>query len=458
MASAALIDYIKAHQYVLIQTDFWREIFMIADRMVAQTRNGDQFTITTQSPLYKGKLFAFEGRFFGTESFTRIDDRSSEDKIYQVKGTPTEIVHVFKETVPLCTPQDKMLVQPGDIANYPEGSTLDSTIGIFLANYVFLVYPFGDIIPYVNEEFSESKLQDRISRPLLDGVITTKDTKDKYINALSLFGQSNEIFCPGISEKTISIPDSITQLRERLIAENKEALEAGDASVMSDIEQQLIQAYKDHLKGDSSLHFLLKKKYFNVAMKKLFLTQGMVEQFGSPGKFSYVAQPMGSGWKQEDLPTIFNEVRQGSYARAVETADGGVIAKLILRVFQDTRIVIDDCGTKRGEQVNGDKSQLKEFVWNYVVEKDGTNTLLTPEDLDKFVNKDLTIRTPGYCQAEEGFCAKCFGKPFEVLGQKAFAPVANDFAKVQTTNALKSMHGKSHSTVDISNINDFLLV
>lgn len=455
-----LIEFIIKHPQVLLNTDFLREVWMIPERMFAHSldNNNDipRFEIKTLSNLYSGKLFVFGNLFYAVSSFERIDDRSSELKTYQVFANETGIVHDSNESVPMCSPQDKVVLQPGEIANYSEGPPLATTLGIFIANYLFFVYPFDDVISYLNEEFTSGKLEKRISIPLLEGKISTKAVKDRYINALSLIGQSNEIICPNISEKTITIPDHINQLREKLVAENIDALRNGDASVMSDIEKTLITEYKKYLEGDPSLHFLLKSKYFNVTLKKLFLTQGMTEKFGTPGKFTFIDQPMGKGWKIENLPDIFNEVRQGSYARAVETANGGVIAKLILRVFQDTRITIADCKTKRGEHIHADKNQLIDFMWNYTIEPDGSNKLITEESIPDFIDKDIIVRTPGYCQAERDFCAKCFGKLFEDLGQKAFGPVANDAGRHHTTASLKSMHGKSHAVVEISDLNNYL--
>lgn len=451
-----LIEFLIKHQSSLIMIDFVKELFMIPDRMMAHKSSGDIFEIETSSPLYKDKLFVYDHEFYSIVKYERIDSRDKEHKTYKVTGTRTFIP--LPDTLdPICTSTDLFTLYPNDIVNYTGDKPIETTIGRFIANYLFYVYPFGSSIPYLNEEFTASKMEKQISIRLLDGSISTQQVKDKYINALSLFGSSPEIMCPNISEKTITIPPEIHDLRDKLVSENREALERGDASVMSMIEKTLISKYKEYLKGDPSMDFLLKGKYFNVTLKKLFLTQGMVEVFGSPGKFTFVEQPMGSGWKQKDLPVIFNEVRAGSFARAVETADGGVIAKLILRVFQDTTINIPDCGTTRGEHVHGDKNILKEFLWNYVTHPDGSTTLINDTNIDEFVNKDIVIRTPGYCQHNDGFCAKCFGGLFESIGQKAFAPVANDFARQQTTQSLKSMHGKSHSTVDINDLNRFVL-
>lgn len=458
-----LINFIVTHHSALINIDLVRELWMIPDRLIASSDSakiGDQdaFYLETPSPLYISKLFVWDKQFHAITGYERVDDGRSDTPRYHATATPTGIAYNPQENKPLCTPQDTFLLQPGELDNYPTGTPLDTTIGIFVANALFLVYPFGDVIDYINDTLTTGKLEKPIAAAHLDGKITVEQIKDRYVNVMSLFGQATEIICPGISEKTITIPPSINVLRERLVKENTAALEAGDASVMSDIEQQLIKAYKDYLQGDPSLHFLLKAKYFNVALKKLLLTHGLVEVFGSPGKFTFVDNPMGQGWKQDDLPTIFNEVRAGSYARAIETADGGVVAKLILRVLQDTRIAEDDCGTSRGEHIHATREILQDFTWNYLVDKrGGSDEVITPNNLTSFIGQDLIVRTPGFCQATKGFCAKCFGQLFEKVGQKAFAPVANDMARNFTTMSLKSMHGKSHTTVDISNINRYLM-
>lgn len=456
-----LINYIVSHHTSLSNIDLIKEIWMIPDRTVATskqiTSDGLEFKITCLGGLYKDKLFVYEDMFYSVVSFERIGDRSGEYRVYKVIGADTGIIYNPKELNPLCTPQDRFTLHPGEIANFSSSKSIDTNIGIFVANYLFLVYAFGDIISYLNEELTTSKLEKKIDPFLLDGTISVKQAK-KYADSLTLFGSSPEIICPNISEKTITIPPEITALRTKLIEENKEALLNGDSSIMSSVEKQLINVYKDYLKGDPSLHFLLKKKYYDITLKKLFLTHGMVETFGSPGKFTFVENPLASGWKQDDLPTIFNEVRQGSFARAVETQNGGVIAKLILRVLQDTRITEDDCHTKRGEHIRGTDLILSDFMWNYVIEPNGDNTLIDDETVKSLVGKDLIVRTPGYCQSTTGFCAKCFGKLFESLGQKSLAPVFNDFARNQTVNSLKSMHGKSHSTVDVSDINRYIVV
>jgi hypothetical protein len=456
-----LVEYIINHKQTLLQTDFCRELWMVPERLIAEsktdTSNGSEFTIHTNCPMYKGRLFVYGNQFYGADSFTRTDARDLDHKSYRVIGIPVGIKYDPTEDRPICTPQDVIELRPGDIANYKSDKPTDSTIGIFVANYLFLVYPFNDTFDYINGIFSISKLENIIGPAILDGRVTTTQVKDKYVNTLSLFGQSNDMICPNISEKNISIPPEIHTLRDRLVEENKEALERGDASVMTQIEKQLIAEYRKHLEGDSSMHFLLKKKYFDVTLKKLFLTHGMVEIFGSPGKFRFVAQPLSKGWKQDDLPTIFNEVRQGSYSRAVETANGGVIAKLILRVFQDTRIGIKDCGTTNGEHIHGDRQAIESFVDSYVVAPDKTTTLITNENVSDYSDRDIVVRTPGYCEAPDGFCAKCFGRTFEVLGQEAFAPVANDVGRNQVTLSLKKMHGVSHNTVDVSQLNKYLV-
>ena len=455
---SAIVEYIIAQQQSLTYTDFVRELFMIPDRLEASSQNPDKsFIIETECPIYKGRLFVYGNAFYGVSDYERIDDHDLDHKVYRIEAIETNIPYHQNDNKALCTPQDIFYLMPDDIVNYKSDESIQTTIGIFIANYLFFVYPFHDIIDYLNEEFTDNKMEKRIGFKIISGLIDVQEAKDKYINCLTLFGQSNEIICPNITEKTITVPPEIKELRDKLVKENKDALERGDASIMAMIEKQLIARFKAYLKGDPSMHFLLKKKVFDVTLKKLLLTQGMTEIFGSPGQFKFIENPMGNGWKKDDLPYIFNEVRSGSFSRAIETANGGVIAKLILRVLQDTRIDIEDCGTLHGEHVHGTKNNLEEFLYNYTVESDGSNILISEETEKSLMGRDLIIRTPGYCEATQGFCAKCFGHIFMVLGQKAFAPIANDLGRNQLVSSLKKMHGSSHSTVDIDDLDKYVV-
>lgn len=458
MDHTPLIAFVIRYQKALIQIDLLRELFMIPDRLISTIKIDDHsFEVPTRADLYVGKLFVFEGQFYAVDTYSRIDLRDTNVKTFKVNATATGIKHDPNEKVALTTPQERFTLQAGEIANYPQGEPLATSLGRFIANYTLLVYPFNDIVPYLNEEITDSKLENHIAMALLEDKVTPRQVKDRYVDAISLIGQSNEIICPNITEKALTIPPHIVALRKKLVADNKQALDAGDASVMSLVEQQLIQAYKDYIKDDPSMHFFLKSKYFNVVIKKLFLTQGMTEKFGEPGKFVFIEQPMGSGWQIENLPDIFNEVRQGSFARAKETANGGVVAKMILRVLQDTRITVDDCKTTKGSHIHGTKDNLKDVTWNYLINPDKTTTLITSDVAKTLVGKDIEIRTPGYCQAELGYCAKCFGRLFEVVGQKAFGPVANGVGRAMLTNSLKSMHGKSHQAINVYSLNNYLV-
>ena len=453
---SALVEYIIHSPIVLINVDFVREIWMIPERLVG-IPDGNDFILKLMGDLYPGKLFVHEGEFYGVLTFTRVDSHNNLEKVYKVTATRTFIPYNPQEIEPLAKPGDQFELRKGDIDNFTDDKPIQTSLGRYIANYLFLVYPFQDAIPYINGVMNTSMIEAEIAKRLMNKTIAVQDVNDKYIDTLTLFGQSNEIMCSSITEKTMTIPNSIVELRNRLVSENQAALDRGDASVMAMIEGELISAYRTYLGDDESADFLIKAKYYKVTLKKLLLTQGMVETFGSPGKFKFVAQPMGSGWKQKDLPTIFNEVRQGSFARAVETANGGVIAKLILRVLQDTRIDLPDCGTTDGEHLRADKDNLKDLLWNYLIEPDGTQTVITRELIPSLIGKDIVVRTPGYCKSPEGFCVKCFGHVFEVVEQKAFAPIANDFAGTITTASLKSMHGKSFGAMDISNLNRYLI-
>jgi hypothetical protein len=460
MQRPPIVEHIIRHPESLIYIGFNKEIWMIPDRLLADVRTSPtelKFELAMRVAPYRGKLFVHDGMFYAITSWERTDDRSTDSRTYTVEAIETGVPHDSSEKFPLLRPSDVIEIRPGEIMNYKGGEIIKTTVGRFVANYLLLCYPFGETVDYINEEFSAGKLEGLISKLILSKKISPRVFKDKFVNTLTLHGHTTEMFCPGISAKVITVPDHVKNLLIRLVEENKEALEAGDSSVMSDIEKAVISAYKDYLKGDSSLHFLLKSKYFAVTLKKLFLTHGMVEVFGQPGKFVWVTQAMGSGWKKKDFSVICNETRQGSFSRAVETQFGGVIAKMILRVFQDVIIGLADCGTSHGEPMLGTPALAKEIENSYQILPSGESSLIDASTAKSLVGKKFYLRTPGYCEAEGGYCSRCFGYIYEEHGQRSFATLANDFARNQTTASLKKMHGVSHSTVDVSDLNKFLV-
>lgn len=448
-----VVDYLLLHPEDLLKRDVIVELFTYADR-VSLTENVDHKTLTVSSPvpLYVGKLVTKNKEFFRVEAFSPLK-REEENILYAVTVTNTGIKD---DGELLCVPTDPVFLAPNIIPNYKDKEVLETSVGLFVLNYTLLCVPFNDLIPYQNTIWKSGKLQDKLSDLLLNKKITVDDLK-KFANIQFFIGQLTEIFAPNLTPKALATSPEIPALKAKLLEENKEALAKGDSVTMARIEKTLIQADKDYIKDDPAELFLIKGKYWNVVRKKLFLTHGMVERFGEKGTFDFIPNSLEEGWTIESLPMINNETRGGSYARAMETADGGARAKAILRVFMNTRITQDDCGSKRGLPVDIWDYNHNDYVYRYHVLPNGKSEEITRENSSSFVGKCISVRSPMYCNTKDGFCYTCCGNLYRSLGQDAFATVAQSLASSFLTKALKSMHGVSVDIYEIGDLKDYVV-
>lgn len=469
-----LQKYVVDHPELLMWRDYVQELLTIPERIVVYTdydHDGDESRqwdyVVTAGPMYNGKLVV--RNFTSTRSeFVAIthfgddlmheyhidsDDENGE-KRYAVSWEPTGIPYLGDEE-PLVIAHEELPLPAGKIANYPKGDVMMTTFGRFFWNYWVFAQPFGDIFPYYNQKWKPSHIQSLI----YDKVRTQEVTRDQYnayANNMYAFGSCSEFCVPNITRKALTKPPEFDKIRDIAWKKYGPAIESGDAVAMSQYEQELITYLKENLKGDEATDYLTSGKVWNVVMKNLFATKGMVEQFGNEGQFDFVKRPLEEGWDPNDFPVLTNNIRSGSYSRAMETAKGGEESKFILRVFQNTRIVENDCKTKRTLDVLfGDHNSYEYVYRNAMV--NGKLTNITKDNHTSFVGKVVKLRSPMYCSSENGYCYTCMGELFKDLGQNNLATVMNSLAESFTTGALKKMHGTSVKTVDVSDINKFLL-
>ncbi|MDD7972142.1 DNA-directed RNA polymerase subunit beta' [Roseinatronobacter alkalisoli] len=122
--------------------------------------------------------------------------------------------------------------------------------------------------------------------------------------------------------------------------------------------------------------------------------------------------------------------RKGLADTALKTANSGYLTRRLVDVAQDCIVRSDDCGTERfitaqaavndGEVV----SSLSERILGRVAAEDvvdpasgevlvARNTLIDERDADTIEGAGIAtvrIRSPLTCEAEEGVCAKCYGR------------------------------------------------
>ena len=354
--------------------------------------------------------------------------------------------------VPVFGMQDKFHIEDGMIANY-SGPSMLTDVGKFFINYLLFVDPFGNKIPYQNKLIS-AELADKLVRQLVINDKTNRQEYNRYIANAFWFGEDGSIAVQTLSERALGTDPNIAKRKQELLEKHKNELT--DPIVMAKIEDELIAMDKAYIKGDVSEPFFqaVGGKAYKEQRKKMYIMVGLMSDFSKEsGNMVTVVNNMDGGYKVEDMPAVANEIRRGSYERGKATADGGYESKFITRAFQDIRITKADCGTKRGKTFVLKERYKKLFIGRFLTD----GTVLTTDNIDSYVGKKITIRSPMYCECKDGICYRCCDKvindcKLENIGMQTLA-----IADVMITVAMKSMHSSSINTKHIEDIKDFII-
>ena len=347
---------------------------------------------------------------------------------------------------------DQFTVGPGMIANYEEDRKPENTdVGKFLWNYILFVDPFNTLIPYRNTVFKIGEIDDQVAKLILDGK-AGRPEYNKYMNNGAWLGCDGTITTPTFSEKSLTSDPNMKKRKKELFEKYHNAK---DPLVIAQIEKELIELDKNWIRGDVSeaYYFGAGSKAFNEARRKMYIGFGLTSTFDkNSSDFMYTDNSLAEGWEYEDLDKAINQVRKGVYNRSRETAKGGEQTKLLLRTFQDTRIVMDDCGSKQGQEFTLSEANYDSVIGMHLL----NGEILTEENKSKYLGKTVKLRFPTYCKAEGGFCYVCMGERLRKLRAKVVGHLGITATSSMQAAAMKSFHVSGVSLYEITDIGRFL--
>lgn len=428
---------------------FSKEVYNKTNQELFDYYTSDRYNLThfDKCVLHDGDVFLASVVDSNQSCLVYISDINKEEYSFTLNYLDNGIQRVFGEI-------DTFQLNPGEIINCNEEMT--TTVGRFLLNYLLLVHPFGDLIPYQNDVFPMGKVEEQIAKGMLDGTIQVSWYK-QYVNNLYFIGHFTELCVPTYTRKSLTTDPNVRKVKQELMEKYKDKL--NDPNVIMEIENTLIAMDKNYLKDDEVMRFYgpLGDKPFNISRKKMYLTVGGVEEFSkTTGNFVFIPNSLSEGMTAETMPAMANETRKGSFNRGDQTKLGGALTKGITRVLQDLTVSEQDCHTTRGLTVDFSKYKIGRYLGSYI--QDGPNwVLLTEQNMEKFVGKTCLVRSPMYCQAQHGLCYMCMGDIYAKKKTKHLALDAVDITSTFTTDALKSMHGTKISTYQIDDLNKFIL-
>ncbi len=345
------------------------------------------------------------------------------------------LIGQVEELSPIIGYKEVFVVKPGDLPNIKE--TMKTTGGNFLTNLYLFATPFGDRFDYINQKTMPDPFNDIVAFALANGVITI-DEFLYWTEMVDFLGNFWGVSVPTGSEKTMLVSPAVMELKNKLLKEN--AGELDNAVVITGIEKQLIEQDKKDFEGDVAEDFFVSSKSRAVSRKKARIMYGLDDGLG--GKPSLNTHPLSDGLTPETIPIAADSTRSASYSRGFLTAQGGELVNYLYRVFMNTKIARDDCGTKEGFAIVITPLNMKRYIGRYMFDKAGKTILISLDNINSLMNKAIIVRGPGRCkETAPNFCAHCtdefFFKSRESVHIETSLP-----GSVIMNDRMKAMHGR----------------
>ena len=329
-----------------------------------------------------------------------------------------------------------------------------TTVGIWVFNRCFIEPHFNHLFGYINEEITKGKfgdINDEISYALLEDETTVEALQD-FIEKGQFYMKFAAVLSPSMSLDMITINKKINIKKAELAKKYAKELLANDAEVMDKIEKELIAYAKDILKDDPSYDVFASgagpdwKNNF----KNMFISRGAVKDPDPDKGYNIIMSSFMDSIKKEEFVLMANTLTAGPYARSRKTQIGGYWEKLVLSATQ--HITLDkpgsDCGTKKTIEITLNKSNVKDFMYSYIV--DGGKTIeLTRKNKDKYIGKKVKIRYSALCENKAKnhcICNKCVGNlPYRLTTNEEGTEYIKNFgaASPQLMSRIKNINMKA---------------
>lgn len=356
---------------------------------------------------------------------------------------------IYDVTHTVIVPSQDFLIQPYD--KFP----FKTRAGNLFVNHYILVFPYGNKVPYQNGEMNIKKLEAYVSSRLKeipkDGVKDPNylypDETVKFSTACTSLSGFSTISTPSASAYTVLPSPGIDKLRNELYT--KYAGQLNDPVIAAKVDKILVDYDRAYQAQDPDGGFLNSDKLYEVARKKTLVAIGYEKPEvtgNSDGVF--IKNSLSEGWDLNELPTMIDSLRDGSYNRGAMTALGGEAVKFIFRIFATSNITEDDCGTNIGIERALTKDNINLYVGNTAILPNNKQLLITDENKNTLIGKVLPIRSPATCRTSNAnYCLTCMGQKL-ANNKHSLAGLASNVGSDMLYVFMKKMHGVATKTVE----------
>jgi len=403
----------------------------------------------------KNKLLDKLNWFYSTLSLQSSDFVENEYIKYEGKKyyaiIDGEYVHIEDATKTIFNIKDPIKLTKNDLGNIVKDVNTD--IGLAIVNYILLVNNFGSKIEYINNSMSVGSIEKIIVKMLNNDTISIKEYTG-FVDSCSFLTNFSRLVSISATAKNILPPPGIKEHKKKsldeMVAEHGEDWDE-DFTLVKKFEDKLTAFDNEWLKDDPSNGKLVSGKVKGAGRTKTFLMFGAEAGFDRSGKASTITSSLDEGWPEDSdkLATMFNASRSGSFDRGSETQKGGVTAKVVLRATNSVKINPGvDCGSKIGKTILVNDINKQYMIDRYVL-IGGKSILLDETSVNKYVGKEIDIRSPQYCKLDKNnLCGVCVGKKLE-RHKDGISLLMTDISATILAISLSAMHFKELSTVEL---------
>lgn len=298
-----------------------------------------------------------------------------------------------------------------------------TTVGLWIFNKSF-IEPFADIIGYINEPVTADKYDDinqNLSYARLENKISLEDLKSFIIQSQILMSCCSAI-APSHTELMFDMSNDINKKKKELEKKYAEGLAAKDLNTAKKMEDELIDYAKDILKDDPAVDMFNSgaRSTWGNNFKNMYVCRGPIHL--TDGSYDVVTSSYMDGLDPKDFAKVNDAAVGGPYSRARKTQDGGYKEKQFTNATQHVKVLGpgSDCGTKRCITVTLTKKNIKDWMYCFVMNNNGTTTEITSDNKDSFIGKTVKMRYSAMCanKKDGSICEKCMGSLYNRIGIK----------------------------------------
>lgn len=397
-----------------------------------------------------------------------------KSKVITDKDEIQELVNLKEEDITLSFIMEtfgefdgKRKYNPYDIVVIPKNSygpneqkknknDFTTTVGLFVFNKFFFENKLFDLIHYVNKPVDDGEFKNinkKLSYALLEDKISL-DTLKEYLNKTQKMMPYVTILSPNYTDKMLTCSDNIKQYKDKLLKDNKEALDRGDEIVADKVTKELLNYAEEYMGDDPSMDVYLSGARGSVGnnFKNIFVVRGIIKDPdpNAKQKYQFATSNYIDGIKPEEYPLIANSLAAGPFSRARKTQYGGYWEKLIVYALQ--HVVLgepgSDCGTKDTVEVLLTNKNISFWMYSYIVDN-GKLVELNSDNMDKYLNKVVKFRFSSMCESKNCICNKCAGNLFYKIGIQNVGVTESMVMSTLKNISMKAFHDSTQKLEEI---------